>query len=563
MKSIGWLVRALWAVLLALWLGVLVMLATAIVLFFAGLIIPKVTVRTILEGWWWTALGLSGGFALWCVARGKLGRVLRRTSLKVYGWSSLFAVSLIVLFYVVERWRGHHVWQALDLQGAEQSLALTELRPPSVAASDNFAAIPLVVSWWEALPAADREGLRRLSDPVPGDAAGAWELQRPADLGACLEHYLPSVAPGGEVTAGQFLEAWRVFEPDLEQLQAAAERPYARFDLPYDRGMFDVSLGSKLTWFRAVGEALRLRAVGELAGGDAARALADMETMFRISELARQEPLLDRQRLALLRGAIQPIWEGLRAEAWSSAQLASLQARLSGVELLEEHREAVRMEMLLLIDLTEKLFPVRSQIPPVDLTEEVPGRLMLAGARWIHPTGWRLQNQAGLFQLGQAVGDYTVTPNEHRVHPDSLREIERDWAYHPPSLDPLFAIFIMPRAGATVADATERYAFSQVAVDLAATACAIEQYRLTRRQLPESLSQLVPDWLDRIPVDVIDGRPLRYERLAGNRYVLYSVGWNQIDDGGRVGETEGRQLSWDRLPDMRERGDWVWRLEEH
>jgi hypothetical protein len=119
----------------------------------------------------------------------------------------------------------------------------------------------------------------------------------------------------------------------------------------------------------------------------------------------------------------------------------------------------------------------------------------------------------------------------------------------------------MPRGGATAADVTQRYAYAQAALDLVVTACAVERYRIARRQLPEALDELVPDWIDRGPVDVIDGRPLRYRRLDRNRYVLYSVGWNQTDDGGRVAERDRRIWSWDRLPGMRDEGDWVWRTE--
>jgi hypothetical protein len=565
MRAPGVIGRSLWSVVLGLWLGFLVVLGTTILLFFAGLIVPRVTVRTIIEGWWWTTLVLAIGFAGWCAARGRLGRVLQRSSLKGYGWSTLFAVSLIVLFYVVERWRGHQAWQAMPLESSEASLDLRSLQPSPVPATENFAATPLIEDWWrEATSSADRAGLRGLLDPAPDDAAGAWELQRPANLGVCLKHYLPGavVAAGGEeITSREFLEAWSVFDSGLDEAGLAAERPHARFELPYDRGMFDTTLGHRLKLLRAMGEALRLRAVARLANGDPDRALTDVETLIRISELVGQEPLLERQRLTLLLCAIQPVWEGMRMKSWSGTQLTALQATLSRSNLLREHRQAVHTGMLLLIDLSEKLFPVRSRVPPMDLTEELPSRLMITGARLVYPTGWQLQNQAGLHQLGQAIGNYTVSPKEHRVYVDVTRQIERDWVHHPPSLDPFFAIFIMPRGGATAADVTQRYAYAQAALDLVVTACAVERYRIARRQLPEALDELVPDWIDRGPVDVIDGRPLRYRRLDRNRYVLYSVGWNQTDDGGRVAERDRRIWSWDRLPGMRDEGDWVWRTE--
>jgi hypothetical protein len=67
----------------------------------------------------------------------------------------------------------------------------------------------------------------------------------------------------------------------------------------------------------------------------------------------------------------------------------------------------------------------------------------------------------------------------------------------------------------------------------------------------------VPDLLPRIPTDALDGKPLRYRLLPeGKAYVIYSVGWNQTDEGG---ETVLKRSSKDPSPDP-EAGDWVWRF---
>ncbi|MEM8756470.1 MAG: hypothetical protein AAGF47_01645, partial [Planctomycetota bacterium] len=58
---------------------------------------------------------------------------------------------------------------------------------------------------------------------------------------------------------------------------------------------------------------------------------------------------------------------------------------------------------------------------------------------------------------------------------------------------------------------------------------AIERYRAERGVLPASLDDLVPAYLEAVPMDVIDGQPLRYRveaDAAASRpgYVLYSIG---------------------------------------
>ena len=336
-----------------------------------------------------------------------------------------------------------------------------------------------------------------------------------------------------------------MFAAELEQLSAAAERPYARFELPYDRGLFDQTLPRKLDLFRAMATAYRLRAVAAVAAGASGRGLADIERLGRIADLVGQEPLLERQRLALLLATIQPIWEGINRQRWSEAQLAALQSQLSRPDLLREHRQAVRMELLLLIDLSEKLFPVRSRVPPVDLTEEWPSRMLIAGARFIYPGGWLLQNQVGLYRLSREIAEYAVAVDQHRVFVEVARQIERDWVYRPPSLDPFFATFLMPRGGATAEEVTRRYAYAQSALDLAATACAIERYRLAPAA-GAGEPGAAGARLDRAGAGGPDRWPAVALPSTGRQsYLLYSVGWNQIDDGGTVVERPAHSRSAD------------------
>ena len=81
--------------------------------------------------------------------------------------------------------------------------------------------------------------------------------------------------------------------------------------------------------------------------------------------------------------------------------------------------------------------------------------------------------------------------------------------------------------------------------DLSVTAIAVERYRLAHDALPESLDDLVPDYLDRVPEDYFagPGQPIRYRIKDNGEYVVYSVGRDQEDDHGEEMEenwyTEG------------------------
>jgi hypothetical protein len=69
-------------------------------------------------------------------------------------------------------------------------------------------------------------------------------------------------------------------------------------------------------------------------------------------------------------------------------------------------------------------------------------------------------------------------------------------------------------------------------LDAAHVALAIERHRRATGKLPDSLDDLVPKFLDNIPTDPFDGKPLKYKNLDPG-FVIYSIGADRQDDGGK------------------------------
>ena len=59
---------------------------------------------------------------------------------------------------------------------------------------------------------------------------------------------------------------------------------------------------------------------------------------------------------------------------------------------------------------------------------------------------------------------------------------------------------------------------------------ALKCYKLDHGDLPESLDELVPKYIDKIPIDDFDGKHLRYSK---EKRIIYSVGRDMKDSGGR------------------------------
>ncbi len=63
-------------------------------------------------------------------------------------------------------------------------------------------------------------------------------------------------------------------------------------------------------------------------------------------------------------------------------------------------------------------------------------------------------------------------------------------------------------------------------------AIALSAYRTERGHYPHSLDELVPIYLEELPLDPFGDRPFHYTLKKDEDYGLYSVGLNLVDDGG-------------------------------
>lgn len=68
-------------------------------------------------------------------------------------------------------------------------------------------------------------------------------------------------------------------------------------------------------------------------------------------------------------------------------------------------------------------------------------------------------------------------------------------------------------------------------LELTRLAAALAVYRAEQGTYPETLDALVPDVIDKLPVDLYNAKPFIYKR-DGEGYLLYSAGENGTDDGG-------------------------------
>ncbi len=263
-------------------------------------------------------------------------------------------------------------------------------------------------------------------------------------------------------------------------------------------------------------------------------------------------------RLACLHSAIQPIWEGLAEHRWTDAQLEELQTRLQQYDFLTDLKRPLAGERATGILTAELLFRQKYQLSNLlgdSYADPFGARLGDLLAR-LAPHGWYDQEKLNYCRLYEEQLNGMFDPAKKRVFPSQVAlradELGRQIAGGRLGKGPnavihhrLLATLLLP----SLDKVPERAAAAQTAVDQAALACALERFRLANGQFPDKLEALVPRFITQLPSDMLTGEPYRYERTDDGQFILYSVGWDEKDEGGAPGKTMFDQ----------KRGDWTWR----
>ena len=484
----------------------------------------------------------------------------------------LILLLLGVIAYV--NWRGQREWMHFrsEWEAKGEKFDFVDFIPVAVPEEQNFAATPLLAGLldytrvpgqpirWNNQPAKDRAAavgaiLQQKGSRKKVPSAGQWQAGTFVDI-VQWQQYLTTnatnVALSQQAAAREVLDALHGVDAEFAELASASTRPFAVFPLEYKENYR--MLLPHLASLKGMAQTLRLRAIARLVAGQKEEGLQDVMLGLRMAEALKTEPTLISQlvRMSILQLAIQPIWEGVARHDWSEAQLIKLQAALSGVRLLEDYGRTIRAERAFGNAAIDELRTGKMSLASLgDVGSDVVGNGEVANAasRFV-PSGWYRLNQLTLNRLYQERCLPLVDAEKHRVNVAQTREAEDVPELKKPGLYNLFARLLFPAVSKTAT----KFANGQAVIDLATVACALERFRLTHGEYPAQLDLTVPKFIERIPLDLINGELPKYRREADGTFVVYSVGWNETDEDGQPGMAKsGNTVDPNR-------GDWVWRV---
>jgi hypothetical protein len=471
--------------------------------------------------------------------------------------------TLIAIFYAEEDWRGKRDWENYKhkWEAKGEKFDWQAFIPPAVPDDQNFfcASIftnmldgKIVMSPWHSDGSPNFPPFKDLPDNEIGYLGGEGPA-RLTDLKTFQESYRnPTnknlakefpVAPQPQTPAKDVLFALSKFDSAVEELRQASQRPYANVPLNYEDGFNSTkTLFPYLAALKRCTQVLQLRAVAELADGQNAKALADVKLLLYLNNSLRNSPFLISHlvRIAIVAIDLETIWEGLAKHEWSDEQLAALDAELSKLDFLADYEFAMRGERAFAIATFENQRHAREII-----WLKPNGDGYITNKMAFMPSAYFYQNELAIAQMSQQWILPLVDTNSRIVSPEKFQQAnDADHAemkhYSPYKVQ---SLMLFP----ALANCVKKFAAIQSSIDLARVACALERYRLARGNYPETLDALAPQFIEKIPHDIINGQPLHYRLKPNGQFILYSVGWDGKDDDGVPVSFYDKN-----------KGDWVW-----
>ena len=380
-------------------------------------------------------------------------------------------------------------------------------------------------------------------------------------------HALPGMPPGAG--PGANLYDWEELAteisasgPVLSDLHALLRMPDRDLGWNYDP---KTAMPRCFVEKRAIAQWLAAANTHHLHARETDQAFANLIALFHLTAWHDEDFTLVSQMIRVAIGgmALHSTWATMQAPGLTDTRLATLQARLQSCSVLPGLARTFEFERASL----DQVF-VSVRTGQESFTSAWGGGSSTGWSRageQVSGVAWRifLSDADELFYLRNMQG-----------HVDALRKALRlrDWSAVQADLAANraeLAVFDTWRGNLLMLSrfaipnlikAMQTAARYETRLELTLAAIALERHRRKHGSHPNTLNQLVPEFLSAVPVDWMDGKPLRYRLNPDGTFTLWSVNEDFKDDGGDATDNsttsrqrdiwDGRDAVWPRVPKL-------------
>lgn len=509
--------------------------------------------------------------------------LLQRRWVRTLAWTSVTLITIYALLCAWMNWTGARMLAAAQakLKAAGEVTDFRAVTSEPVPDDSNYCAIPALRDLALQIgddaskgePGARRERLKKLALPTGGKARprgsrGALFGAR-EDLDA-IRDWLRST---GSITAGssggdaahEILGMLSTHDALIAELAAGLDRSDAQWtpqwrtrELP--PMLFAVAM-PHYSVTQTLGQFLALRATAAARAGDANKAHESMRIIGKLAQANGNDPFLIGLLVSVTNATTlaNAVWETCNARCGTAADFAALESTLSVLDCKKAALHAWRGELAGGIGAMNYLKTAHDDTLVTIIAnggDAGPSHLANA-ATWLLPDGWMDGNAA---VIADREHDFFLKPLKEAgwmkimesaaAFETMLKEEKRVIWRHPFHL---MTAMLAP-AGVKV---TQQVAYTQCVIDQATVACALERHRIDKGAYPETLAGLMLANGKPLPVDALSGKPIGYRKTVDGKYMLWCIGFDGKDDGGkRVLDEKNPQKT--KFSERSYKGDWAW-----
>lgn len=439
-----------------------------------------------------------------------------------------------------------------ELKAKGEPLDLTQILLPSGSPAQNDTQSFLeAASTFEA-----NNGLLRNNYPpmmrmlAPGKAIIGWDQPeiRGARWSNSWNNVRETLAPDSDV---------------LDEVQQITNRPELNFDIGYTNNSyrFVSLLGDVALWLSA-------SAVYNLHNGNTASAVAETHSVFVTANAIQHGRIYNAETFRMHAVDVAPAmtWEILQSTNVTDGELAELQRDWTNLEFIQSERDGLLVERAITLGLWQKSTWKRSVYEdilkndydlwdPDNSGEHFWLKTKIKIEFFIWQYWWSYSDMIRALKGYDIIIDTTKSIQTNNIFYDALN-YQKFLVYqlseykNTPFYDDLGFHSIFSGPVEELNFTTESVMREEAAKQLAVAAIALKRYQIKNGQYPSDLNLLVPEFVSGVPLDPVDGKPLHYRLNADGTFLLYSIGPNGRDDGGKDSE-------WWHWPDPMAL-DWVW-----
>ena len=473
-------------------------------------------------------------------------------ALKIIGAHLVLIIAVIIPLVIHENRQAERDWITFTdyWEAKGESFNYKDFIPPEIPDQENFATSPIIAELFDEitpnqLETLDFDNIKNIEIQAPSKPD---LMDRQRAIGGPernLIDYLavPDNHTSKEEAAKIILDSLKPLEPLFLKIEQTCQRLSVRYPVDYDHPI--TARHNQLSLFPAI-KALVAKIRAQVALKKSTDAGKDLLTLLHLIDmLGSDHSFIPKTIEASMYSVVLPtIWEGLKTRNFTEKDLKLIDRKLQKTELQQEFIQTVRAERAAFLDLMENNPEAFYGMLKVEYFYDHSDANHIALAFRVLGLSQAFAHRNKLIYSKFIQDHYLTTDdkiNTNEIKLTIVSNAEKEFSKlqkHPFLSTHPYSVLLSAQGEGLLFGVAKKITQTSVRINLARVAISLELYHREHGNYPDSLTLLTPAQPNDLPLDLYTGKPFHYRINSDGAPVIYSVGENRIDEGGRLGEDD-------------------------